>query len=364
MREMLLRWSNVLLTDQPRRRLYLAPSLLALVLTIYVCLLGVYAARVAGTSAAVAWVWSLTSIGVMVAVFSAIRVGLTDSMPDPALTTLQIAFTVTSGAVAYALIGPMRAAVFPVLTVVMLFGVFVLPVRTVAYITIYAVLLFGGVMALMSWVDPKTFAPSVELVHFLTLAVVMPVVPLVTMRNAAIRARHQRQYSDLLRVQELAARDELTGLVNRREMTTLLQRAQSARARVGRPYCVAVLDLDHFKSINDHYGHATGDEVLRRFAELARHVIRDQDTLGRWGGEEFVVLFGDSRLAAAHAGVERVRENFEAQQLAIGEHTLRVTLSAGIAEPLDGESFERALSRADQALYDAKSRGRNQVVSA
>lgn len=361
---MLSSWSKALFTEEPELRSQLILTVVATGMAFASGPLGIYAARLAGTAPHWAWAWALGSIAGMLGFYAAIRGGLTRRLADPAMTKAQMLFAITSGAMAYGLIGPMRGTTFPVLILILVFGLFSLSPRVVALIAAYAVVIFGIVMFTMAQRDPQVYVPEVEWGHFLILATMLPVVPLLALRFAAGRARQERQYRDLKLVRELASRDELTGLVNRRHMTDLLQRAQTAYGRSGRPYCVAVIDLDHFKQINDKYGHGIGDEVLRRIAKVSQAVIRDNDTLARWGGEEFVLLLGDSHLAAARAGVERMREHIASHVMTVGPHRLTLTMSAGIAEPLDGESFERALTRADQALYVAKARGRNEVVTA
>jgi diguanylate cyclase (GGDEF)-like protein len=361
---MLSFWSHLLFSQEPLRRSHLKLTFLALVLMSYCAVLGLYAASLAGAPAGVARGWAIMMVGGQLLAYLAIRLGLTRSWRDPGITTAQLLYAVTMGAAAYAFVGPMRAAVFLPLMVIMIFGLYALPTRAIAAVAFYAVVLFGAVMFAKAVHDPAVYPPAVEFGHFLMFLVMIPIVPVLGMRFAEAQARQERQQHDLLRVQVLASRDELTGLINRREMTVLLQRAQAALERTGRPYCVAVIDLDHFKHVNDKYGHGIGDEVLKRFADMANQATRDQDTLARWGGEEFVLLMGSSSLAAAQAGLERLREVVAAHTMVIGPHGISVTMSAGIAEPLEGESYERVLSRADHALYVAKARGRNAVVSA
>ena len=361
---MLSFWSRLLFSQEPSRRSHLKLTFLALVLMMYCAALGLYAGSLAGAPASVAWAWAVAMVGGQLIAYLAIRSGLTQSLRDPGITTLQLLYAVTMGGVAYAFVGPMRAAVFLPLMVIMIFGLYALPTRAIAVVALYAVVLFGCVMLAKALHEPAVYPPAVELGHFLMFLVMIPIVPVLGMRFAEARARQERQQHDLLRVQVLASRDELTGLINRREMTVLLQRAQAALQRTGRPYCVAVIDLDHFKHVNDRYGHGIGDEVLKRFADMANQATREQDTLARWGGEEFVLLLGNSTLASSQAGLERLREAVAAHTMVIGPHSIAVTMSAGIAEPLEGESYERVLSRADHALYAAKARGRNAVVSA
>jgi diguanylate cyclase len=134
--------------------------------------------------------------------------------------------------------------------------------------------------------------------------------------------------------------------------------------RSGRTFCVAMIDIDRFKRINDQYGHAAGDEVLRRLAREALGAIRVADVLARWGGDEFVLLLSDARLQLARGGVERVRQHIEAVSLLVGEPGLQVTISAGLSEHIAGEAVAAALARADAALYEAKEQGRNRTVAA
>ncbi|CAK0740013.1 diguanylate cyclase [uncultured Gammaproteobacteria bacterium] len=164
------------------------------------------------------------------------------------------------------------------------------------------------------------------------------------------------------RLRHLAATDPLTGAANRRSfMETGIREFSNAR-RHGRPLSVAMLDADHFKLVNDRYGHAVGDEVLRHLVARGRTVLRTGDLLGRYGGEEFVVLLPNTPLdEAAHVG-ERLRAEMEATFVNDGEHTVRFTVSVGVATMIpETESIERLLADADKALYAAKTNGRNRV---
>ncbi len=162
-------------------------------------------------------------------------------------------------------------------------------------------------------------------------------------------------------LQHQARTDDLTGVANRR---SVLQRLGQEHERVQRHHglhcCVLALDLDHFKAVNDRWGHATGDAVLVHVAYLMQQAVRGLDIVGRTGGEEFVVLLPDTRLDEAQHLGERLREQLVQSPLARGGHTIVVTVSLGLSElsPED-TSAEAALLRADQALYEAKAAGRN-----
>ncbi|HEY0236101.1 MAG TPA: PleD family two-component system response regulator [Afipia sp.] len=189
------------------------------------------------------------------------------------------------------------------------------------------------------------------------------------------RARTQirkRRYTDHLRdnVQnsiEMAVTDVLTGLHNRRYLESHIGTlAEQASAR-GKPLALMILDIDHFKSINDTYGHDAGDDVLREFAVRIRKSIRGIDLAARYGGEEFVIVMPETDLHVAGLVAERLRKSIAGEGFSIEKGTRRidVTISIGIAT-LDnkGEPVADVLKRADQALYRAKHDGRNRVVSA
>ncbi len=171
--------------------------------------------------------------------------------------------------------------------------------------------------------------------------------------------RHRR------RLLHLATRDALTGLPNRGHTAQLAKAALAAAHPPDKPVTVALIDLDHFKVLNDRCGHAAGDHVLREFARLARGVLRNSDIFGRWGGEEFLLVMPDTTLESALASVERLR--LLALRSAVPpngrlQEVPRVTISAGLATTAGGtRSLDEIVARADAALYKAKNDGRNLV---
>jgi diguanylate cyclase (GGDEF)-like protein len=158
------------------------------------------------------------------------------------------------------------------------------------------------------------------------------------------------------RAQFLANTDPLTGLANRRPVMDELERISAEG-----DYCVVVADLDNFKELNDHYGHLCGDHVLAGIgAELVHHV-RALDTVGRWGGEEFIFVLPGTCLADATGFAERLRTAIEACSFEYGGHTHCVTASFGVADGADDGMSHRVVRRADDAMYEAKAAGRNAV---
>jgi two-component system cell cycle response regulator len=162
-----------------------------------------------------------------------------------------------------------------------------------------------------------------------------------------------------------ATHDPLTGLWNRAMVLDHLQRELARLARHAGPLAVALADLDHFKRVNDTHGHAAGDAVLRQAAERMRLALRDCDSLGRYGGEEFLLVLPACDLAAAALAVERVRAAIAAQPMRAGEVLLPVSVSLGVAAAhRDARDAARLIAAADQALYRAKALGRNRVALA
>lgn len=161
----------------------------------------------------------------------------------------------------------------------------------------------------------------------------------------------------------LANRDGLTGLINRRHFMLLAEQELARAQRYRRPLTVGMADLDHFKRLNDTYGHAAGDAVLKSFAAQVGDTLRQSDLVCRYGGEEFAFLFPEVAIDEAMRLAERLRERFSAFEIAIPDGRLvRVTFSMGLADatslPLEG-----ALKRADEALYEAKRSGRNRIAA-
>lgn len=181
--------------------------------------------------------------------------------------------------------------------------------------------------------------------------------------NTALRrevAQRQRLQEDLER---LANTDALTGLPNRRHFMAQLASELARRQRYGHPLSLLMLDLDHFKQINDQWGHGVGDEALRLFADSVQCCLRTQDMAGRQGGEEFAILLPETAENVACHVAERIRARLEQTPVPTGTGHCAMTVSIGVAEAREGDSMETLMHRADEALYAAKQRGRNRVVS-
>ena len=164
---------------------------------------------------------------------------------------------------------------------------------------------------------------------------------------------------------EMATRDPLTGLMNRRAILSHLERLHADRRSQRQPLCLLMCDVDHFKSINDRHGHAVGDEVLTQVAQVLRQHLRDGDQVGRIGGEEFLVVLQSTEPEQLAQVGERLRQVVASHPLMSLDTTFSVTLSIGAVRSLRAdEDWASVVSRADQALYVAKRTGRDRVVMA
>lgn len=164
---------------------------------------------------------------------------------------------------------------------------------------------------------------------------------------------------------EVSHTDSLTFLPNRRQIIGDLQKEVMFSDRYGTPLTISMLDIDHFKKINDTYGHTVGDEVLRSLAGELRERIRHPDTIGRYGGEEFLIVLPHSTLKAASEQAERLCRHVRSLKIKSGEQETAVTISIGIAQyKIHKEDWQALLNRADAAMYEAKNRGRDRWIAA
>jgi diguanylate cyclase (GGDEF)-like protein len=161
----------------------------------------------------------------------------------------------------------------------------------------------------------------------------------------------------------LSITDGLTGLFNRKHLMDLFDMEMARTRRYRIPFSVLIADIDHFKRINDTYGHLAGDSVLRRLADTLRQTVRECDHIGRYGGEEFLIIVPNSDATGAVEMAQRIRDQISRVRFYNDGEEITMTISVGVAHCAEGEeSAEAVLSRADTALYQAKNNGRNQVI--
>ena len=308
-----------------------------------------------------------TTIPCYTAFYVLVRSGRTRSMRDPNLMMPQQIFSLLAIAFAYTAIGPHdRGMVLVLIALVMVFGMYTHQPRQAAFAGVVAMVLLAACMGVLAHIDPVYYPPTLELLRFELMIGTLPPLILAAYQISAWRnrlAQQRRELRDTLQqVQTLASRDALTGLYNRRHMQDRLLESAKRHERYGERFTVALVDLDHFKRINDVHGHRVGDEALMAFASAATLALRESDVVGRWGGEEFLFILSNTSPTKALVALERLRVALQDCSVSSRVPELRVAFSAGVAQHDVAAPVQRTLERADQALYQAKAAGRNRCL--
>jgi diguanylate cyclase (GGDEF)-like protein len=294
-----------------------------------------------------------------------IRSGLNLRFALPSMALPQAISAQTLIAMSYAFIGVTHPSTLALLAMVMVFGMFEMNTKRVWVLLSYTIVLMAVTIGWCTLTKPETYPARIESIHFVVMAVVLISISTLSVQLGNMRRRVRRQKveleSALEQIRMVATHDELTGLPNRRHMIALLAEHAARQARGGLPFSVALADIDHFKSVNDRFGHRVGDEALKCFAQQARLHLRNTDIAGRWGGEEFLLVLPASPPGDPNIGIERLRGALAVAQASPGAPHLRIAFSTGLTRYIEGESIDDLVERADKALYLAKSEGRNQT---
>ena len=317
----------------------------------------------------------LAALVVNIGFYVAIRLRLTGRFADPSLMVAQVGIASLQALVIGYYADEAKVIVLMLFFTAFFFGVFSFSRRQ--YLALTAAVALG-----YAWMLALKYAPSerggeafhLELLHFLILLMVLLWMSLLGSYVVRLRThladKQEALAAALVRLKELASHDELTGLHNRRHLMEMLKKQQERARRHKEPFSLSILDLDHFKRLNDAYGHGVGDEALREFSERMRSLLRRVDvmgrgeidsTFGRYGGEEFLLLLPYADSNDALACVQRLRAAVHEKPFATSAGPLPVTFSAGVAQHCPGESLDALLKRADDALYRAKTAGRDRV---
>lgn len=297
-----------------------------------------------------------------------LRSGFSENWTDPKLALQQTGFATLVGVGAHALGGPSHGAQLTLVVMAMVIGMFHLPPVQARWTAGLGVLLLGLVSVWKVWSDPTRHPPAVELLQLVYAGISLVAILSLIEHLSVLRTRLVKQRGELKQAQAqirmLAIQDELTTLPNRRHMNELIGMERARQQRSGRVMSVAMLDIDHFKRINDSYGHTGGDLVLKTFAQFSRDGLRPTDILARWGGEEFLLLLPETSAEDALLCVARMRAHFARMSSDAIAPGLQVTFSAGISACRASDSLEDAVELADQAMARAKAQGRNCSVLA
>jgi diguanylate cyclase len=364
---MLSRLSALVLGPPGRQRMRVLMAVLTLVVYVLFALLQ-HAQVLLGfiDARASAWLTAYYLLGSLM-FYIAIRSGLSARIAsDPALMPWQIVHGVLAIVGSYAITGPARGAVLAILVLTLTYGIFGLPARQARLLALFSFVALAATMVWKCQTDPLRYPPWLEAVHMAFAVIVLLGVSALSVRMGSLRdhlrAQKQALEASLERIRLLATQDELTSLANRRHMLALLKAEQARQQRTKLPLTLVLLDLDHFKRVNDTYGHQAGDVVLKGFADAVSSAMRGSDVLSRWGGEEFLLMLPDTAADEAERCVDRMRQGLAQVTFTTVAPDLKITFSAGLSVCGAGESMEAAIERADMAMYRAKAQGRNCTV--
>jgi diguanylate cyclase len=299
--------------------------------------------------------------------YAGLRSGVNQALSDPSLILpLMTGAIVTVHVAMFYATAEGRSVLLHLLPLVFFFGVYRLETGRMLMLAGFTVLCYGGLLAALISFRPGNDDAQLGSLRLVVLTVVLVWLAVLGGRIGRQRNQLSRRHSDLLfaldRSEERATRDELTGMHNRRYILELLSHERERCGRTGLPFSVCMIDIDHFKQINDTLGHPAGDEVLKGYARHLMAQMRETDSVGRYGGEEFLLVFAHTGLAGAAVSAERVRTRTAALKLPPPAPQIPITVSIGVAEFRHGETIEETIARADRALYNAKELGRNQVA--
>lgn len=287
---------------------------------------------------------------------------------DPSLIFPQVLFGCGAVVLSYTLIDVARPLGLLWLCLLMLFDIHRLTTRQLLLASMGSLALMCLATVFHGHLHDTRIDLVSEWISLGTGAIVMPVMRLVSMKSYKTRHQMLQQRASLAetvaRLERASIHDALTGLINRRHMQSLLEEEVRRLRRTEQTFCLAIIDLDHFKQINDHHGHAVGDAVLQGFAQLATEGLLPTDRLARWGGEEFLLLMPETSLPSAQKRLDDLQETVRQHNWSQWAHGLTVSFSAGLCEPGGRTPLERDLERADRALYKAKAQGRAQTLQA
>jgi len=308
--------------------------------------------------------------------FALIKSNFNLRFTEPSLTLAQIVTSIIPPLyVMYFLdAGQARSVFLYLLIVPALYGILALNTRQFMIVAIWDVLVYGLVIGLLALNRPETLVVNLELIQLVALIVVVAQMALIggyinnlrfklRERNEILKDTTEQLNTAVEHVGELARRDELTGLYNRRHLFSILEHESSRMSRKQGTFSICIADIDYFKQVNDTHGHQAGDEVLRQVASELQQSLRSIDCIGRYGGEEFLIVLPQTELEGAMIKSERIRKLIADLTFPSIGDKFKVTVSFGVAEHKPNESIDETILRSDEALYRAKNSGRNKVVS-
>ncbi|WP_184947676.1 GGDEF domain-containing protein [Salinisphaera orenii] len=315
----------------------------------------------------------LTVTALLVAFYVVFRTGANLRFAEPGLTTAQVMAPLPPGLYLMYHVGSHEARAAMLLTVIvpLFYGLLDFGMRRFLGVTAVYFVAYCALFAVLAWHQPELLRDPDEWIMLIAMAALMVQLGLiggfVSDLRDVLRRKNRELGEALTRIADMAVHDELTGVYNRHHLVDVLRREVSRAGRGDAVFSVCLMDIDLFKQVNDRHGHLVADEVLRRCARHVESRIRDIDTFGRYGGEEFLLVLPATGAPAARDVAERLRRELADLEFAndAGER-FGITVSVGVAVSPRSPSVtvDALLHHADAALYDAKNSGRNRVCSA
>jgi len=294
-----------------------------------------------------------------------LRSGRNKRLKDPSLTMSQMVMGALFAIVVIFYAEAVRGVMLLIFLVAFTFGVFHLEVRQFLYLTVLVLAGYGGTIIYQANYHPGRINTELEILAWVVLASILIWFSFIGGYINRLRSNVMRFNVELKQamatIADLAIHDELTQVYNRRHVFTILQREKSLADRGKSTFAVCMLDLDHFKHINDRYGHTIGDVVLRTIAQTIQKNIRTADYLARYGGEEFMLIMTYPDVEEGLKCAERICQTCAQQRIVGLPDAHPVTISGGVTAYRPTESVDELVNRADEALYCAKNKGRNRI---
>jgi len=300
-------------------------------------------------------------LGVITVFYGMFRLGFNRRFHEPSLMFPQLFAALATMLVVAYLERATQIALVPFILIAFSFGIFRLTTSSLTLLSVGCLGTYLGMLVMRGHDEGFTPAFRADMMQWFVLALTLPGMIIVGKQIQNLRQLLRTTRYELQHYEEKSIRDELTGLYNRRRLQAGLEQARMQADAKGMSFSICLIDIDHFKQINDTNGHLSGDRILCDFAHIARECIRDSDTFGRYGGDEFLQILPHTDLKGAVMHAERLRvyaHFLDFQKIVTQKH---ISLSIGVAQYKPGESVTDLIARADTALYRAKQLGRNRV---
>lgn len=295
---------------------------------------------------------------VNIILYAIFRSGLNKKFKDHSLTLTQMVVATFWTMVVVYYADSIRSVVLLLYLVVFVFGLFRLNVWQFLFLSAFAVVNYAAVILLLYATHPESISTRTEILNIVVLATVLPWFSLVGGYITRLRAQISKALST---IEQLAIIDDLTQVFNRRQMYKILNDQKALGDRGIHPFSICIFDLDHFKRVNDTFGHSAGDVVLRSVAQEAQRNLRNIDHIARYGGEEFILILTNLEIPEAIVCAERIREMTKKLVFEKLPQDFQITISVGVTKYQPSEPIQDAINRADKALYRAKLNGRDRV---